>query len=144
MLRIHAPPLRASLLNPRALIACCFAPNCIAVLICIQAHLAVKNRVELRLSLNLRLCLACSNANMGYDSPASTIAVCVLLPVIALITIALRFFARRVQRAPVKLDDLLVLPALVSAIQPFSLITHDIMHPSWTVEKKILIDCRRS
>lgn len=54
---------------------------------------------------------------MGYDSPASTIAICAVLPVLSLVAVVLRFSARRVQQAPIKLDDLLVLPALVSIMQ---------------------------
>ena len=64
---------------------------------------------------------------MGYDSPASTIAICAALPVIALVAVVLRFSARRVQQAPIKLDDLLVLPALVSTMLPISFITNDMM-----------------
>lgn len=62
---------------------------------------------------------------MGYDSPASTIAICAALPVITLIAVVLRFSARRVQQTPIKLDDLLVLPALVSTMKSILFITHE-------------------
>lgn len=88
----------------------------IYLFICISAHLAVGFSVALRVPLHLQLCLARSNSTMGYDSPASTMAVCVVLLVINIVVVILRFSARRVQQAPIKLDDLLVLPALALLI----------------------------
>lgn len=62
---------------------------------------------------------------MGYDSPASTIAICAALPVINIVAVVLRFSARRAQKATIKLDDFLVLPALVSTVQLFLFSTYD-------------------
>ena len=51
---------------------------------------------------------------MGYVNPKSIIAIGTILPSLATIAVALRFYARRRLKAVVGVDDMLVLFALVS------------------------------
>ena len=57
---------------------------------------------------------------MGYVNPKSVIAVGAVLPSLASVAVALRFYARRRLEAAIGLDDLLVLFALVG-MKNFSL-----------------------
>ena len=50
----------------------------------------------------------------GFVSPAEVIAAGVVLPVLGIIVVALRFHARRIQKAHVGIDDWLTVPASVS------------------------------
>ena len=53
---------------------------------------------------------------MYIRSPATIIAIAVLLPVLDIIAVAMRFITRRVQRLQLQTDDWLTLPALVCAV----------------------------
>ena len=58
---------------------------------------------------------------MGYINPKSVIAVGTILPSLAAIAVALRFYARRRLDARIGSDDLLVLFALVGHDSLFTL-----------------------
>ena len=51
----------------------------------------------------------------GFASlTVSLVVVCVLFPILATLAVALRFYTRRKFSIPVKADDRIILPALVS------------------------------
>ena len=52
----------------------------------------------------------------GPTSPSYFVAACVVLPVVCILPIALRFNARRLQKAGLKSDDWIMIPALVMVI----------------------------
>ena len=51
-------------------------------------------------------------------SPPWLIAAGAVWPFLCSVAVAMRFVARRVKRSPIKADDCLVLPALVSLARP--------------------------
>lgn len=46
-----------------------------------------------------------SKPSGGYTSPSSIIAICVVLPVLSIVAIALRFYTRKRNKNALKLDD---------------------------------------
>ena len=50
---------------------------------------------------------------IGYASPGNIIAASVVLPALCTLTLCLRFYVRLSYHQPVKIDDWLLLPALV-------------------------------
>ena len=48
-------------------------------------------------------------------SPAALIAAGVVFPVLGILTVALQFYTRRLQEAPLMLDDWFLIPGLVGA-----------------------------
>ena len=50
-----------------------------------------------------------------YATPGEMLAVCTVLPVLSIIVVALRLYARRIQRAQIGIDDWLILSGLVYA-----------------------------
>ena len=50
-----------------------------------------------------------------YITPGETLAVCTVLPVLSIAVVAFRFYARRIQRAQIGIDDWPILPGLVYA-----------------------------
>ncbi|KAF2855811.1 hypothetical protein T440DRAFT_551145 [Plenodomus tracheiphilus IPT5] len=53
-----------------------------------------------------------SRPSAGYTSPGSLIAICVVLPVLSILAVALRFYTRKRSKSSLKLDDWILLPAL--------------------------------
>ena len=51
---------------------------------------------------------------MGLSLPANIIIVSIFFSAAALVAVGLRFYSRRVKRAPLGLDDYFIVPALVS------------------------------
>jgi hypothetical protein len=49
----------------------------------------------------------------GPTSPPVFLSACIVLPIMCIIAIGLRFNARRVQKSGLKMDDWIMLPALI-------------------------------
>lgn len=54
-----------------------------------------------------------SPINVSYITPGAMIAVAVVFPVLGILSVGLRVYVRRVQKARILADDWLLLPALV-------------------------------
>lgn len=52
----------------------------------------------------------------GPSAPSSVLAVCTVLPILCIVAVALRFNVRRLQKATCKLDDWIMLPALILVV----------------------------
>jgi len=84
--------------------------NCILLLALNRYHSSIERSLYLRTLCLILLCIA----NMVLVTPASVIAVGVVLPLLAAISVGLRFVVRRSRTAYVGVDDWLILFALVS------------------------------
>ena len=62
-----------------------------------------------------------------YDSPSSVQAVAIVSSLLGLVAVALRFYTRRIQKAPLLLDDYLTVPAIVRLTPAFNSINTDVM-----------------
>ena len=51
-----------------------------------------------------------------YQTPAAVVTLAVILPLIDVVAVGLRFYARRKQRLPLQADNWLTLPALVRPV----------------------------
>ena len=54
-----------------------------------------------------------SLSHVTYATPGSMIALGAAFPALGIVAVALRFYTRRIQKAPLKLDDWLTIPVLV-------------------------------
>lgn len=61
-----------------------------------------------------------SPINVSYVTPGAIVGVAALFPVLSITFVGLRFYVRRVQKAKLLADDMLLVPALVCfpSIQP--------------------------
>lgn len=50
---------------------------------------------------------------MTYANPRSTLAVSIVLPILAVITVSLRLYCRTAHKTPKSWDDWLIVPAMV-------------------------------
>lgn len=76
-----------------------------------------------------------------YPSEPSTLALAITLSILGIIAVALRFYTRRKQRAALRIDDWLTIPALIFTVGiGADIITGALQSPSFSIIDRFSIN----